>query len=202
MFDLDIATASSAFSEFQKYALSPSLPNTFGGELGVLKGNARGRVSLVFLGSFYGDTERYVQVVTPFLDTLPPWRNDSIVVNGTWIDVVTAGAAGNLTVQGEMPRDTFYAKSLTTPQDTLLTEEVMHEMMRYLGEEGFDSDTFWHVEIEIYGGVQSAINSVPLNATAFGHRDTLFTFQPYASTGDLLPPWDDTIFGFVDVHDC
>ncbi|ESK89816.1 glucooligosaccharide oxidase [Moniliophthora roreri MCA 2997] len=198
IFDLDIATASKAFSDFQKYALSPSLPNTFGGELGVLKGRERGRVSVVFLGSFYGDTERYVQVVTPFLDTLPPWRNDSIVVNGTWIDVVTAGAAGNLTVEGEMPRDTFYAKSLMTPQDVLLTEEAMHEMMRYLGEEGFDSDTFWHVEIEIYGGVQSVINSVPLNATAFGHRDTLFTFQPYASTGDLLPPWDDAIFGFVE----
>ncbi|THV05853.1 hypothetical protein K435DRAFT_789874 [Dendrothele bispora CBS 962.96] len=94
--------------------------------------------------------------------------------------------------------DTFYAKSLMTPQDVPMTEEAMGAMMEYLGTTGFESDTFWHVEIELYGGVDSAINNVPLNSTAFAHRNTLLTFQPYASSSNALPPYPEEAFGFVD----
>ncbi|KAG7090180.1 hypothetical protein E1B28_011787 [Marasmius oreades] len=197
--DMDVTNATHAFSSFQTYATDPALPNTFGGELLVLKGSARGRLLVVLLGSHYSAVEEYNRTVAPFLDALPA-PTSAKVVSGSWIDVVTAGAAGQLNTTGvEMPRDTFYAKSLMTPEDgQLLTEDAFNGLLKYLAEEGYDSDTFWHVEMELYGGRNSAINAVPLDATAFGHRNTLFTFQPYASTGDLLPPFDNDIFGFVD----
>ncbi|KAL0576787.1 hypothetical protein V5O48_005195 [Marasmius crinis-equi] len=197
--DMDVDQATQAFVSFQKFATDSALPNTFGGELGVLKGNAKGRVTVVLLGSHYGTVEEFNRTVDPFFSTQPS-PNSATVTSGTWIEVVTAGAAGSLNTTGvEMPRDTFYAKSLMTPEDgPLLTEVAMNAMMKYLAEDGFDSNTFWHVEIEIYGGRSSAINAVPLDDTAFGHRNTLFTFQPYASTGNSLPPFDDSIFNFVD----
>ncbi|KAJ3888577.1 hypothetical protein GG344DRAFT_67830 [Lentinula edodes] len=61
-----------------------------------------------------------------------------------------------------------------------------------------NTTNFWHVEVELYGGNQSVINQVDLNDTAFAHRDTLFTFQPYASSPNLLPPYPNSGFEFVD----
>lgn len=33
------------------------------------------------------------------------------------------------------------------------------------------------VEVNVYGGANSAINSVPLSDTSFAHRDSLLNFQ-------------------------
>ncbi|KAL0063991.1 hypothetical protein AAF712_009059 [Marasmius tenuissimus] len=199
VWDMDVEQATHAFTSFQKFATDRTLSNTFGGELGVLKGREKGRVAILLLGSHYGTVGEFNETVDLFLSTQPT-PDDMTLTSGTWIEVLTAGAAGDLNTTGtEMPRDTFYAKSLMTPEDgLLLTEEAMNAMMKYLAEDGYESDTFWHVEIEIYGGRDSAINAVPLNGTAFGHRNALFTFQPYASTGNFLPPFDNHIFGFVD----
>ncbi|KAK7014475.1 hypothetical protein VNI00_019331 [Paramarasmius palmivorus] len=73
----------------------------------------------------------------------------------------------------------------------------MSGLMEHLGGAGFDIDDLWAVEIEVHGGVHSAIKSVPLESTAFGRRNSLFTFQLYGSTDVRLPQWDDSIFGFV-----
>ncbi|KAK1219457.1 hypothetical protein PQX77_017829 [Marasmius sp. AFHP31] len=199
VWDMDVEQATHAFTSFQKFATDRALPNTFGGELGVLKGREKGRVAIWLLGSHYGTVGEFNETVDLFLNTQPTPDNMTLT-SGTWIEVLAAGAAGDLNTTGiEMPRDTFYAKSLMTPEDgPLLTEEAMNAMMKYLAEDGYESDTFWHVEIEIYGGRDSAINAVPLNDTAFGHRNALFTFQPYASTGNFLPPFDNHIYGFVD----
>ncbi|KAK7024499.1 hypothetical protein VNI00_016251 [Paramarasmius palmivorus] len=199
VWDMDVSTAISTFEAFQEFALSDTLPVEFGGELGMLKGTSRGRVTTVFLGGYYGPHASYNDTVGPFLNSLPLPRNDSTVVQGTWIDAVRAGAAGDIETGNaqDMPRDTFYAKSLMTDENGV-SREAMGALMEYLGGVGFDSDTFWHVEVEIYGGARSAVNAIPVNSTAFGRRSSLFTFQPYASTGDLLPPWDNSIFGFVD----
>ncbi|KAK7462245.1 hypothetical protein VKT23_007848 [Stygiomarasmius scandens] len=206
--DMDIPNASSTFSSWQSFALSSSLPTTFGGELGILKGSAYGRVQVAFLGSYFGsaDQAEFNKTVEPFLSGLPEpdVSLGSTLVSGSWIEVLAAGAAPtgvlNTTMGGKDANDTFYAKSLMTPQDVPLTEEAMGALMEYLGTEGFESNTFWHVEIELYGGVESAVNAVPLNSTAFAHRNTLFTFQPYASSPNFLPPFPEEAFGFVDVR--
>jgi len=52
--------------------------------------------------------------------------------------------------------------------------------------------------VELYGGTNSAINAVPLDATAFAHRSTRFNFQLYASSANQLPPYPDDGFTFVE----
>ncbi|THV05859.1 glucooligosaccharide oxidase [Dendrothele bispora CBS 962.96] len=203
--DMDIATATSTFASFQSFALSPSLPTTFGGEIGVLKGSAHGRVTILFFGSYFGSSDQaeFNRTVEPFLSGLPEpdVHLGSMLVSGTWVEVLEAAAlpTGNLSTIGRKDsNDTFYAKSLMTPQDVPLTMEAIGDMMEYLGTTGFESDLFWAVEIELYGGVDSAVNAVPLNSTAFGHRNTLFTFQLYTSTLNSLPPFPNEAFGLVD----
>ncbi|KAF9262497.1 glucooligosaccharide oxidase [Marasmius fiardii PR-910] len=198
IFDMDATNATHAFSSFQSFVTNPALPNTLGIEIGFLKGSARGRVSVMLFGSLYGPVEEYNSTLGPLLDVLPEPAT-ATVVPGTWFEVLTAAADGEMNTTGEMPRDTFYAKSLTTPEDgTPLTEGAMGALITYASEEGFDADGFWAVEVEVYGGHSSAINAVPLDQTAFGHRNTLFTIQFYTESKGQVPPWDDAIFGFAD----
>lgn len=52
--------------------------------------------------------------------------------------------------------------------------------------------------MELYGGQNSTITSVPNDATAFVHRDQLFTIQFYASSSDYAPPFPAEGLAFLD----
>ena len=54
------------------------------------------------------------------------------------------------------------------------------------------------MQVELYGGSNSAINKVPVDSTAFAHRNATFTFQLYASAPNLVPPYPSSGFTFVD----
>ncbi|KAE9390602.1 glucooligosaccharide oxidase [Gymnopus androsaceus JB14] len=198
VWEMDIATASNAFIEFQTWALSGDVPAEFGGELFFLKGSEYGQVEFAFLGNYYGPADSFNSTIAPFFSTLPTPAIANIT-QGTWIEALAATAVGDLnTTTQPDSNDTFYAKSLMAPQDVPLTNASITAMVTYLAQEGFNSTDFWHVEVELYGGIASSINKVSLNDTAFAHRNTLFTFQPYASSPNLLPPYPSTSFGFVD----
>ncbi|KAJ3757531.1 hypothetical protein EV360DRAFT_83943 [Lentinula raphanica] len=55
----------------------------------------------------------------------------------------------------------------------------------YLANEGFSSDS--NCEVELYGGPNLKILEIPNNATAFSHRDTLFTFELYGYSSATIP---------------
>ncbi|KAF5323185.1 hypothetical protein D9758_018062 [Tetrapyrgos nigripes] len=96
---------------------------------------------------------------------------------------------------GANMHDTFYAKSMMTPMEVPLTDEAMGAMMEYLGTVGRDGEL---LEVELCSGVNSAINALPLDDTAFANRTTLRTFQPYASSPNSLLPYPEEGFGFMD----
>lgn len=48
------------------------------------------------------------------------------------------------------------------------------------------------MQVELYGGSNSKINEISLDDTAFAHRDTMFTFQLYASSASYQPPYPDS----------
>ena len=54
----------------------------------------------------------------------------------------------------------------------------------------------WFVQIELYGGTNSAINNVALNATAFAYRSSMFTIQFYTSSES--PPFPEDGFKLLD----
>lgn len=66
------------------------------------------------------------------------------------------------------------------------------------------SDFSWFLQIELYGGAQSAINLPSSNATAYPFRDCLFTLQLYTATITGEPPYPfhqgySFLEGMVDV---
>jgi len=56
----------------------------------------------------------------------------------------------------------------------------------------------WFVQVELYGGKNSAVNSVAADATAFPHRSSTFNIQFYASSSNHSPPFPESGFSFVD----
>ncbi len=56
----------------------------------------------------------------------------------------------------------------------------------------------WFIQPEVYGGSNSKINSVDVDATSFGSRNSLLTIQFYASSFDNAPPYPDEGFAFLD----
>lgn len=53
------------------------------------------------------------------------------------------------------------------------------------------------MQVELYGGSNSKINEISLEDNAFAHRDTMFTFQLYASSASYQPPYPDSGRNFL-----
>ncbi|KAJ6605840.1 glucooligosaccharide oxidase [Mycena sp. CBHHK59/15] len=157
---LDITTASNAISSFQTFAAS-NIPPEFGAELVPSTFNA---------------------TLAPYLKTLPKpsW---STISPGSYINSVSvlAGQPLNTSTAPDV-FDTFYTKSLMTPEGSPMSAAAIKAFVTYMANQGFTSNTNWFRRGRAVRRSNSAINAVPLDSTAFAKRDTLFTIQLYASS--------------------
>ncbi|KDE06459.1 hypothetical protein MVLG_03243 [Microbotryum lychnidis-dioicae p1A1 Lamole] len=155
--------------------------------------------SLVLSGLYYGSGENFTNLMAPFVESLPSGVSPAINCTMSWIDSLVVAAQGQaLSSKGQQDtRDCFYARSLMTPDsDQLITEEAANAFFSYL--QNTETTTQWFVEIDLYGGAGSYINSVPLNQSSFAPRSSLLTFQLYASSPTLNNPFPDYGFSYVD----
>jgi hypothetical protein len=194
--DFSASDAANAIQQFQNFVQS-NIPQEFGAELTLGRGSSSGRVSFELVGGWYAPADQFAAVIAPFLNNLPTPSSQTITP-GSYIDSVqNLGGLGRLSTTG-IPdvHDTFYAKSLMTPEASPMTLDALNAFMSYLGDAGFTADTNWFVQLELYGGTNSAINNVALDATAFAHRSSMFTIQLYTSSG--TPPFPADGISFLD----
>ena len=139
--DLSAADAASAAQQFQNF-VQTNIPQEFGAELDLGRGSSSGRVSFSLTGGWYAPTDQFAAVITPLLDTLPPPSGQTITP-GTYIESVQyLGGLGRLSTSGIADtHDTFYAKSLMTPEASPMTSTALNAFMSYLGDAGFTADT-------------------------------------------------------------
>ena len=52
--------------------------------------------------------------------------------------------------------------------------------------------------MDLYGGANSVVDSVPVDATAFGKRNAFWTIQFYASSSNSQPPFPSDGYKFLD----
>ena len=204
---------------FQTFVQS-NIPPQFGAEINLGQGSAPGTVQFSLVGGWYGPKNQLAGVLSPLLARLP--KNPQVtLVPGTYLNSVTFLAGGSLNTTKPDISDTFYAKSLTTPQNSPMLTRAMNAFINYLANEGQSSimvsfDSYfrsflrlrrmaktlviqnWFVQVELYGGANSAINKVAANATAFSQRTSIFNIQFYASSSNSAPPFPDSGFSFVD----
>ncbi|SCZ88339.1 BZ3500_MvSof-1268-A1-R1_Chr10-2g02924 [Microbotryum saponariae] len=190
---LSPAAMTQAFLAFQAWGKNSSPPEL--GIQAVIGANG----SLDLSGLYYGSGENFTNLMDPFVASLPSGVSPAINYTMSWIDSLVVAAQGQaLSSKGQQDtRDCFYAKSLMTPDsDQLITEEAANAFFSYL--QNTETTTQWFVEIDLYGGAGSYINSVPLNQSSFAHRSSLLTFQMYASSPTLNNPFPDYGFSYVD----
>ncbi|KAF8166661.1 hypothetical protein K438DRAFT_1921482 [Mycena galopus ATCC 62051] len=185
---MTIAQATNAIASLQTFSAT-NIPAGFGAELVFGKGPSKSTVNVGLTGAWYGAASSFASIIAPYLATLPP-TSYSTITPGSYIASVSnlAGQTLNTASAAETP-DTFYAKSLMTPSGSPMSTAAITAFVTYMAVQGYTSDTAWFVEVELYGGSNSAINAVPLASTAFGKRDTLFAIQFYASSSNYEPPY-------------
>ncbi|KAJ7222553.1 glucooligosaccharide oxidase [Mycena pura] len=192
------AQAATALDTFQKFVEEPNLPPEFGAEIVLTRGNVAGNVSFGLNGAWHGDPNLLNGTVQPFLDAMPPLHAVSFF-QGNWIESVENLGGGTLnTSLAPDGTDTFYAKSLMTPEASPMNRAAREAFMNTVATEGFASNTSWFFQAELFGGANSKINAVPLDETAFAHRSSLFTIQFYASSFNNAPPYPDAGFTYLD----
>ncbi|PPQ72041.1 hypothetical protein CVT24_008082 [Panaeolus cyanescens] len=199
IWDMSIDEATAAIMDWQSYTLSPSTPAEIGLYLVVRKGSARGRVSIEFMGGYFGPHSNFDRVINPLLKNYPQPQSKNATAMSYIDAVVEFGEMGtvNTTLIPE-PSNTFYVKSLMTPSDAPMSRRAVAEFVKFCATAGFDSTMIWLVEIEQYGGATSMINKVPLDSTSFGRRDALFTIQFLGAPGNNSPPFPDEDFSLLD----
>lgn len=143
--------AVSAISAFQSFVVSPSLPQEFGAELVLEPGSAQGRVSFGLTGGWYAPADQFAAVIAPLLSALPQPASNQVTV-GTYIDSVQHyGGLGRLNTTGipDSP-NTFYAKSLMTPEGSPMSNASMAAFTNYLANEGFGANTVRHPSLSAF----------------------------------------------------
>ncbi|KAL1733556.1 hypothetical protein EV714DRAFT_281638 [Schizophyllum commune] len=195
--DFTAAEAARAISSFQDFVRT-DIPPTLGGELVLNKSSVSGNVAVQYFGVYLDDSATFDKTLAPYLDLFPKPDSKNIT-QGDWITVFAAWASGSLNTSTMPPQhNTFYVKSIMTPEEEGISDTAINALTEYLATTGFDTDLSWFIEVETYGGSNSAINAVPVNDTAFAHRNKLFNLQLYAYSQNELPPYPNDGFAFVD----
>ncbi|KAJ7584139.1 glucooligosaccharide oxidase [Mycena floridula] len=181
--ELSVENATSVLSSWQDFA--DVIPLELGGEVVLVRGSSIGHVQVWWFGGYYGPIANFNATVSPFLSLFPEPPTPAFITSGDWLsglEAVSFGVGPLNTSTAPDPSSAFYAKSLMTPEETPMTQEAMGALLHYLGYDAYDSLDSWDIEVELFGGKDSAINGVPLDATAFGHRNLKFNMQFYATS--------------------
>jgi FAD/FMN-containing dehydrogenase len=168
--------------------LAPHAPD---GLFSVLNLNAAvgGRARITSAGQFFGSADGLRQLVRPLASTGSPTR--FTVTSRSYMDAqeMWAGCSGaiaecHLPPQGHLGRSTFKGKSsfATTPLTVQGINAMIRQIEARITAPGSGSGI---ILLDSYGG---AINRVKKDATAFVHRDALFSMQ-------YLSYWDAAAAG-------
>ena len=92
-----------------------------------------------------------------------------------------------------MKHETFYSSSVYTNK---LSDDQIKSFVNYWYGIGKSVKRDWYAQIDIHGGKNNAINTIPKNATAYAHRDFLLMTNFYDRVDTGLYPADG--FSFLE----
>lgn len=161
--------------------------------------------AILISGAYWGTKSEFDKVIAPLVGMLP---NGTTVdtVQGAYLDTLL-GVSGETTLkvplEGYSAHDTFFVKSVVTPQERLLDEKALVAYFEYLMTVGESMKHYvriyspppkqsfltrivsqaWWVIADLYGGDHSVINQPHLlSSSSYAHRASMFTFQLYSDT--------------------
>ncbi|KAJ7451782.1 FAD-binding domain-containing protein [Mycena galericulata] len=175
--DLSANNFSKLLSSYQTWGRTA--PKEIGIVANVLQGG-----KVVDLGGYYiGSLDDFNRVSASLLHATGPANAYVYVEKRAWLDaLVEVGGSPLSTIGKPDVHDTFFAKSLVVPTHSPLTDTALAAFATYFAQTKIPSTLSWFVQFELWGGGNSAITSIPGNATAYPHRDHLWSIQFYVRT--------------------
>ncbi|KAI0121832.1 putative glucooligosaccharide oxidase [Daldinia grandis] len=154
----------SVFQQWQDLISDPNLDRRFGTEF------VMHELGVIITATFYGTEEEWKATGIP--DKIPV-GNVSVVVDD-WLAVIAQQAEDAALWLSEL-RVAFSAKSLAFRADETLSPDTISKLMNYI--DGAKRGTLiWFLIFDSTGG---AVSDIPMNATAYSHRDKIMFAQGY-----------------------
>ncbi|KNG86343.1 putative glucooligosaccharide oxidase [Aspergillus nomiae NRRL 13137] len=170
--------------DWQSFISAKNLTRQFYTNMVIFDGN------IILEGLFFGSKEQYEALGLE--DRFVPKNPGNILVLTDWLGMVGHALEDTiLRLVGNTPT-WFYAKSLGFTPDTLIPSSGIDEFFDYI-ENNKAGTLTWFVTLSLEGG---AINDVPKDATAYGHRDVLFWVQIFMASP--TGPVSSTTYDFAD----
>ncbi|GJJ07026.1 hypothetical protein Clacol_001224 [Clathrus columnatus] len=155
-------------------------------------GNASlGNVVLAFAGTYYGTEEEAVDLLNPFINSIPSCLRPNISIEALgWIEGLGSFANG----LGNGPLNTSLAPDSSLITNSPTPESNLKNFINYMATNGSleKADTSWFVQADLYGGQIARLG----NGTSFDHRSAFLVYQFYASS--VMPPYPSDGISFVD----
>jgi hypothetical protein len=172
------------FKDWQRLISSENLTRKFATELVVSD------AGVIVSGTFFGPKEEWdaFELEKHF----PPGNSANIVTVTDWMGMVGSGAEALIeSVIGGIPVP-FYAKSMSFTPENLIPDRGVDAMFTYI-DATHKGTLAWFIIFDLEGG---ATNDVPINATAYAHREAIMWMQSYAI--NLLGPVSNTTKKFLN----
>ncbi|KAH8703282.1 putative glucooligosaccharide oxidase [Talaromyces proteolyticus] len=180
----DTSSRANTFKAWQNLISDPDLTRKFASNIILTEG------TLLIEGTYFGTKAEFdaFQLETKF----PSNQGYNVTVFNDWLGLVADWAVDELEAIGGGIPVHFYAKSLPFTYSTLIPDEVIDDFFKYL--DTTDPGTLiWVIFFDLEGGKTS---DIPVDATAYFHRDALFWIQTYAI--NLLGPVSSTTNNFLN----
>jgi FAD/FMN-containing dehydrogenase len=176
-----------AFKAWQKLVSDPSLSRKISTQFIVFPGAS------VITGFFYG-TEKEFSALN-LATALPGLDSNAVSVQVVDAAVAIAHDASELGLKlfGDLPAH-FYSKSLSFNNQTLMSDEAIDEMFKYLT--ALDISRLSSPFFVIFDLEAGAINDVPTSSAAYAFRDSIYFLQSYSI--DLLGLFPSQSTKFLD----
>ncbi|KAK3323076.1 hypothetical protein B0H66DRAFT_532390 [Apodospora peruviana] len=154
------------YSAWQALIADPKLDRRFGTEFIMMP------LGAIITGTFYGTDAEFKATGIPA--KIPTGGKKGVVIND-WLAAVALDGENEALYLSKLATP-FYSKSLAFKQDQMIPADKVKKIFEWVDTQ--DKGTLlWFIIFDATGG---AVADVPMDATAYSHRDKLLFYQSYA----------------------
>lgn len=170
----------SVYQQWQDLITDPTLDRRFGTEF------VMHELGVIISATFYGTEDEWKATGIP--DRIPV-GNVSVVVDD-WLGVIAQQAEDAALWLSDL-RSAFTARSLAFKTDEVMSLDTTTKLMNYI-DDADRGTLLWFLIFDASGG---AVSDIPMNATAYSHRDKIMFAQGY---GIGIPTLTQTTKDFLN----